>query len=170
MDQDQPLLHNDERFRSALATLTRIKDEFVGQKLHWYQVHARTPMFLFRVSGILIILLSVSLPLLATLEGFWKTLVLPIAALFVAGLTGLTSFFRWESGWKGYRQAQFTLEYLLTTWEVQIAQASHHTDVQEGIDQAFQATKQLLDATRTTISAEAEEYFKQVHIPRAQQR
>jgi hypothetical protein len=59
--------------------------------------------------------------------------------------------------------------YLLTTWELQITQASHHTDVQAGIDRAFQATRQLLQATQTTISAEAEEYFKRVQIPRVQQ-
>jgi hypothetical protein len=172
MDQDQQSrtpLPGDERFLAILTELTRIKDAFVGQKLSWYQAHAKTPMLLFRLSGVLVILLSVSLPLLATLEGFWQTLVLPVVALFVAGLTGLTSFFRWESGWKGYRQAQFTLEYLLTTWELQITEASHQTDAQKGIDQALQATRQLLDATHTTISAEAEEYFKRVHIPRTQQ-
>lgn len=173
MDRNQQphaFLQNDERFLSALAELTRIKDAFVAQRLHWYRVHARAPMLLFRICGVLVILLSVSLPLLATLEGFWKTLVLPLAALVVAALTGLTSFFRWESGWKGYRQAQFTLEYLLTVWELQIAEASQHSDAQEGIDQACQATRQLIDATQTTVSTEAEEYFKRVQIPRVQQR
>lgn len=172
MDQDQQSrapFPGDEHLLTVLAELTRIKDAFVGQKLDWYKAHARTPMLLFRLSGVLVILLSVSLPLLATLEGFWKTLVLPVVALLVAGLTGLTSFFRWESGWKGYRQAQFTLEYLLTTWELQITEASHQADVQKGIDQALQATRQLLDATHTAVSTEAEEYFKRVHIPRAQQ-
>jgi hypothetical protein len=172
MDQDQQpraFLLQDERFLSVLTALTRIKDEFVVQKLNWYTAHAKTPMLLFRVSGVLVILLSVSLPLLATLEGYWKTLILPVVALLVAGLTGLTSFFHWESGWKGYRQAQFSLEYLLTTWELQMTEASYQTDAQEGINQAFQATRQLLQATQTTISAEAEEYFKRVHIPRAQQ-
>jgi len=172
MDRDQQpraFLQQDERFLSVLTELTRIKDAFVVQKLHWYTVHARTPMLLFRICGVLVILLSVSLPLLATLEGTWKTLILPIVALLVAGLTGLTSFFRWENGWKSYRQAQFSLEYLLTTWELQITHASHHTDVQAGIDLAFQATRQLLQATQTTISAETEEYFKRVQIPRVQQ-
>jgi hypothetical protein len=172
MDRDQQpraFLQRDERFLSVLTELTRIKDAFVVQKLNWYTAHAKMPMFLFRLSGVLVILLSVSLPLLATLEGYWKTLVLPVVALLVAGLTGLTSFFHWESGWKGYRQAQFSLEYVLTTWELQITEASHHTDAQEGIDLALQATRQLLQATQSTISTEAEEYFKRVHIPRAQQ-
>lgn len=172
MDRDQQpraFLLQDERFLSVLTEVTRIKDAFVVQKLHWYTAHARTPMFLFRICGVLVIVLSVSLPLLATLEGYWKTLILPVVALFVAGLTGLTSFFHWESGWKGYRQAQFSLEFLLTNWELQITEASHHTDVQAGIDLALQATRQLLQATQTAVSAEAEEYFKRVQIPRAQQ-
>ncbi len=172
MDGDQQpsnFLHRDERFLSVLEELTHIKDEFVVRQLNWYKTHGRTPMLLFRVSGVLVILLSVSLPFLATLEGLWKTMVLPVIALLIAGLTGLNSFFRWESDWKGYRQTQFTLEYLLTTWELQMTEARHQEDVQKGIDIALQATKQLIDTTQTMTSAEAEEYFKRVQIPRTQQ-
>lgn len=172
MDGDQQpsnFLQSDERFMSVLEELTRIKDEFVVRQLNWYTTHRRTPMLLFRVSGVLVILLSVSLPFLATLEGLGKTIVLPVIALLIAGLTGLNSFFRWQSDWKGYRQTQLTLEYLLTIWELQIAEARHQVDVQKGIDIALQATKQLINTTRTTTSAQAEEYFKRVQIPRTQQ-
>jgi hypothetical protein len=172
MDEDrQPgnFLQSDKRFLSVLEELTRIKDEFVMRQLHWYKVNARTPMFLFRVSGVIVILLSVSLPFLTTLEGLWKTIVLPVVSLLIAGLTGLNSFFRWESSWKGYRQTHLTLEYLLTMWELQIAEARCQVDAQKGIDIALQATEQLINATRTTISAEADDYFKRVQAVRAQQ-
>src|SRR6202171_4165308 len=103
MDEDQQsnnFLQSDKRFLSVLEEMAHIKDDFVIRQLHWYKVHARTPMLFFRVSGVLIILLSVSLPFLTTLEGLWKTIALPVISLLIAGLTGLNSFFRWESSWK----------------------------------------------------------------------
>ena len=172
MDEDlQPdnFLQSNKRFLSVLEELTHIKEEFVVRQLNWYKAHARTPMLLFRVSGVLVILLSVSLPFLTTLEGPWKTIILPFISLLIAGLTGLNSFFRWESDWKGYRQTHLTLEYLLTMWELQIAEARCQTDIQKGIDMALQATEQLISTTRTSTSDEAEEYFKRVQIARTQQ-
>ena len=172
MDEDrQPgnFLQHDKRFLSMLEELTHIKDDFVTLQLNWYKTHARIPMLLFRVSGVLVILLSVSLPFLTTLGGFWKTIVLPVISLLIAGLTGLNSFFRWESAWKGYRQTHLTLEYLLTTWELQIAEARCQVDAQKGIEIALQATEQLITMTRTTTSTEAEDYFKQVQAARTQQ-
>ena len=172
MDEDQQsnnFLQSDKRFLSVLEEMTHIKDDFVIRQLHWYKVHARTPMLFFRISGVLIILLSVSLPFLTTLEGLWKTIALPVISLLIAGLTGLNSFFRWESSWKGYRQTCLTLEYLLTMWELQIADARCQVDAQKGIDMALQATKQLITMARTNTSAEAEDYFKQVQNARTQQ-
>src|SRR5581483_4534647 len=172
MDEDLQstgMLQNDKRFLSVLEEVTRIKEEFVGLQFNWYKANARRPMLLFRIAGVLVILLSVSLPFLTTLDGLWKTIVLPVISLLIAGLTGLNSFFRWESAWKGYRQTHLTLEYLLTTCELQIAEARCQVDVQKGIDMALQATEQLITMTRTTTSAEAEDYFKRVQIARTQQ-
>ncbi len=172
MDEDRSpgnVLQSDKRFLSVLAELTHIKDEFVVRQLHWYETRARTPMLLFRISGALVILLSVSLPFLTTLGGFWKTIVLPVISLLIAGLTGLNSFFRWESAWKGYRQTHLTLEYLLTGWELQIAEARCQVDEQKAIDIALKATEQLINMTRTTTSTEAEDYFKRVQAARTQQ-
>src|SRR6266700_6723169 len=172
MDEDlQPdnFLQSNKRFLSVLEELTHIKEEFVVRQLNWYKAHARTPMLLFRISGVLVILLSVSLPFLTTLEGLWKTLVLPVISLLIAGLTGLNAFFRWESDWKGYRQTHLTLEYLLTTWELQIAEARCQVDEQKAIDIALKATEQLINMTRTTTSTEAEDYFKRVQAARTQQ-
>lgn len=168
MDTDQHTSQSDTDFQTILTELISLKDKYVIKELKWYETHARQPMILFRVSGVLIILLSVSIPFLATLEGLWRTIVLPIVALLVAGLTGLISFFRWESDWKGYRQTQFTLDYLLSIWELKITQAKHERDIQQAIDMALEATQQLLDTTHTTTSAEAEEYFQRVQIPRVQ--
>ncbi|MFB0536508.1 MAG: DUF4231 domain-containing protein [Anaerolineae bacterium] len=157
---------SDERFVAVLEELTKIKDAHVVRTLNWYKRYARRPMVFFRASGVLIIILSVSVPFLGVLEGFWKDTVLPIVTLMIAGLTGLSSFFQWQSAWRGYRQTQFTLEHLLSIWELRIVEAKHHPDTQEGIEIALQVTKQLLDDARAATAAETEEYFELVQLPR----
>lgn len=155
----------DTDFQTILDEVTRIKTTYVESQIKWYQTHANVPMFLFRISGMLIILLSVSLPFLATLDSFWKTIVLPIVALLVAALAGLTSFYRWESKWKGFRETQSTLQYLLAVWDLSIAEAKQKKDEQ----QALQATRQLLDAAHSSTSAETEQFFQRAQIPQSQQ-
>ncbi len=83
----------------------------------------------------------------------------------IAGLTGLSAFFRWESTWKGHIHAQLTLEYMLWMWELKISEAKHEIDPQKGIERALQATEQLLNDTQGTITTETEEYFKRVQVP-----
>ena len=172
MDKDRQIEdfpQRDRRFLSVLAEVAQVKDEFVVQQLHWYETHAMMPMLLFRISGVLVILFSVSLPLLTTLNGFWRIIVLPVVSLLIASLTGFNDFFRWESVWKDYRQTHMTLEYLLKKWDLQITEARSQLDVQKGIEIALLATEQLLEAARTATSAEAEDYFKRVQAVRAQQ-
>jgi hypothetical protein len=171
MATDQPMTntHSDADFQVILNELTSIKDKYVVEQLNWYKTHSMQPMLFFRISGILLIFLSVSIPLLTTLEGLWRTIVLPGVALLVAGLTGLISFYRWESDWKGYRQAQFTLEYLITAWELRIEEAKLEKDTQQAINMAMEATQQLLDATHTVTSSETQEFFQRVQVPRVQQ-
>jgi len=160
---------SDERFNSVLTELTQIKEAFVMEELQFYVKQAKLPRLLFSITGILIIMLSVSIPFLSTLEGIWRHIILPIVALMVAGLTGLSSFFRWERTWKGHIQTRITLEYLLSVWNLQITQARHEVDIQKGIEIAINATKQLLDDTHKTVSAETKEHFERLQIPREQQ-
>jgi hypothetical protein len=105
---------NDERFDAILAELTRIKDDRVVRTFNWFKRYARRPMILFRTTGVLIIVLSVSVPFLGVLEGIWRDTVLPIVTLAIAGLTGLSSFFQWQGAWQRFRQTQFALEHLLS--------------------------------------------------------
>lgn len=171
METDQHTVNaQSEDFQAVLKELIRIKDTYIVDKqLKWYKDHAVEPMILFRISGVLVILLSVSIPFMATLEGFWKTIVLPVVALLVAALTGITAFYRWESNWKAYRQSQMKLEYLLSIWELNVAEASHQTDTKQAIAMAINATKQLLDAAYATTSSETDQYFQLVQMPQSKQ-
>lgn len=171
MDTDQHTSNaqSDPELQSVLKELTNIKDKYVVPSLKFYQTHGTLPMFLFGFFGVITILLSVSIPVLAARDDFWRTAILPIVAVLVAGSTSLMQFFRWESIWKTYSQTGQTLDYLLTIWELKITLAKHERNTLQAIDIAVEATQQLIEATHTTIGSEAEEYFQRFQIPRAQQ-
>jgi hypothetical protein len=171
MDADQHAsnVQSDTEFQTLLTELINIKNKYVDPTLNFYNTHGKLPMILFSIFGVITILLSVSLPVLASLKETWGTLVVQIVAVLVAGSTSLMQFFRWESIWKGYSQSGQALNYLLTIWELKITLAKHERDTQKAIDMAVGATQQLIEASHTTIGSEAEEYFQRFQIPRTQQ-
>jgi hypothetical protein len=57
-----------------------------------------------------------------------KDLVLSIAAVLIAALTGLNAFFKWEDVWRSRRQTEFALGYLLAVWRLQILHALNEPD------------------------------------------
>lgn len=170
MENEQQVLgglQNDERFISVLKELETLKENFVVRKIRVYKSWAAQTRLRFRISGTLIIGLSACLPFLTTLkEGIWISIVLPIVALVIAGLSSLNAFFRWESNWKGYSQTRYKLEYLLKMWELKVIEAKHEMDTQKAVEIIMQATKQLLDDVEATTNAEADEYFKRVQLPK----
>ena len=160
----------DERFISILKELEALKEEFVERKIQWYAKNARQAQMRFRLSGALIIVLSACLPFLTTLrEGIWISIVLPVVALVIAGLSGLTAFFRWESNWRGFSQTGYMLEYQLKMWELKVIEAKHEMDAQKAVEIVVQATKQLLDDAQAATNDETEAFFKRVQMPRTAQ-
>jgi hypothetical protein len=159
---------NDERFIAAVEDITRMKNDRVMPILRWFKTHVTLPRILFRVSGTLIILLSVSLPLLSIVEGPSRDTLLPIVALMIAGLTGLNSFFQWQNAWQGRRQTQRALEYLLSHWELEMIKAKQHPEPQKAIQLALEATERLLDRTKEVTAAETSEFFQGIQLPQSQ--
>ena len=158
--------HPDDRLDSVLVDLTRIKDEVVRTK-EWYRTHGQRPMLLFRAFGVAIILLSISVPFLGTLQGVWREVVLPIATLLIAALTGLNSFFQWQTQWQGFRQTQFALEHLLQKWEIEIIWAKNYPEVDKRVEMAMAATSELLDRAREATSNETRGFFEGMQLPSA---
>lgn len=158
----------DERFISILKELETLKEDFVVREIERYRKATGQARFRFRFASVLIIVLSASLPLLSTLrEGIWISIVLPIVALTITGLSGLSAFFHWESNWRGFSQTCFALEYHLKAWELKIIEAKYEADPQKAIDIAMQATKQLLDEAHAVTNEESEEFFKRTQLPKA---
>jgi hypothetical protein len=100
------------------------------------------------------------------LDGIWRDIVLPIAALVIAALTGLNTFFQWQKSWQGRRQTQFAIEHFLSKWDLDMTIAKHDPDPEKAIEMAVRATEQLLDRAREITSAETAEYFQGLQLPR----
>lgn len=122
--------------------------------------HAEAPWVLFRLFGVLTILLSVTVPYVATLEGRWRSTILPIATLSIAALTGINSFFQWQTQWAGFRTTELNLRFALVEWNVRIAAACHQPDPTKAAEMAIAATDSLLDHARAAVSSETGRYFE----------
>jgi hypothetical protein len=149
-----------------LRHLQELVDSQVVSTLKWYQRHALWPRRWFRSSGVMVILLSVAIPLLAALDYQGKELVLSSAAVLIAALTGVNAFFKWEDVWRSRRQTEFALAYLLAVWRLEVLQALHEPDPVKGKDLAIAATRQLLEEARAATGEETKEFFSRVVWPK----
>jgi hypothetical protein len=158
---------NDEQFLKILEELDKVKQDVVNTR-QWFKTHAPQQAYPFRIAGVLLILLSVSVPFIAAQTALWKDTVLSIMTLAIAALTGLSAFFRWEYAWQSYRQTQYALDRMLNMWEFKIVEARHQADPQRAIDMALRSTEQLLTDAANITSSETAEYFKHVQMPQTQ--
>lgn len=163
-EKTTPPKPSEEHFQEVMDELEKIKKEVVSTK-GWFERNSDRPRILFRLVGSLVIILSISVPLLGVLDGVWNTVVLPVVAIAIAGLTSLNAFFQWQSQWQGNRQTQFALEHLLTKWELEIVEAKFHPDQEKAIKMAIEATSRLLDQAREITSSSTGDYFKSIQLP-----
>jgi hypothetical protein len=161
-------MHEDlqEKNSTFLSQLSELVNSQVVSTLDWYQKKAVWPRRLFRSPGVTVIVLSASIPLLASLSYQGKDLVLSTVALLIAVLTGLNSFFKWEDMWRSRRQTEFTLSYLHTVWRLKMLQPLAEPNAANARTVAISATQQLVDDARLAIGEETKEFFSKVVWPK----
>lgn len=165
-EESKSVTRRDERFHDVLDELEEVKQKVVASK-DWFKRNSARPRILFRLVGGSLILLSVLVPFLATLEGIWKELVLPSVAVAIAFLTSLNAFYQWQTQWQGNRETQYALEHLLAKWEIEIVKARFESDRDRAVVLAIEATDQLLNQAREVTSSTTGEFFKNLKIPTA---
>ena len=80
-----------------------LQSRYVANAIDGSRRNIRLPMYAFRISGVLLILCSVTIPLISSLSATqypWKDMALSLLALTIAALTSLNSFFRWGDEWR----------------------------------------------------------------------
>jgi len=122
-----------------------------------YRRRARKNRLWFRGAGILVILLSAILPLLAGFDFDHKDWTLGIIGVVIAVTTALRSFFQWDQLWSLLRQTDFELTELIARWRLAIAGANA-ADVKS-------LTEQLLQAAAEVRGRESKGYFATLRFP-----
>ena len=93
---DEATAHSDP----VIDKLHCIKKEFAEKTLLWYKKKRKFPGVCFRLVGIVIIILSLSIPYLSAAGGELLSVGVPIASLIIAVFTALNSFFAWQTMWE----------------------------------------------------------------------
>jgi len=155
-------------YHAWLADVRALVQQHVGAGLAYYESRTRRPWLLFRICGSLLIVLSISLPVLSTLKVEMlpeKDLVVSLVALSVAVLSGLSTFFHWHDTWRENTRAKLELRELLAIWELKLLAARQEPDATVRIQTVVTATETLLSEARKVGSSNTEGYFKNVSLP-----
>jgi len=144
----------------------QIAKECVEPLIKNYHRRAKWHRPKFRLSGIVVILIGAFLPLLAVFDYTNKELVVAVAGVTIAALTGLRTFYHWDQMWGLLRRVTFDLSDAYRTWllEFKRAQALGPTEAE---DRAYEVTKALLERVAEIRDNESEEYFVALNFPAA---
>ncbi len=159
-----------ESFLTALKEQSFFRDENTQGSLLWYiafyQSRAPNRRRAFRATGFVLLFLSISLPFLTQL--FPAELQPQVAsgiAWLIALVAAANSFFNWQKTWQLYTQAQLTLQFALSEWELRTAEARAANTDEEGIHVLQTALQQLTKTVSEAIANETAQYFEGVKVP-----
>jgi hypothetical protein len=124
-----------------------VKEHVIDNRCQWYKRHRHIPWLLFRGIGIAIIVLSISIPFLVSKEGKLESWGAPIAALSVAILTSLNTFFAWQKSWEKRVRVWLTIDSFIAIWKTKIAEAKGKESAEDGFQVALEATQELINKT-----------------------
>lgn len=84
----------------------------------FYDVRAKWHRRFYRFSGLMVILVGAALPVLTSLDYPGKTVVISLAGVLVAGLTGLRAFYRWDQSWILLRNTEMAVTAAYLEWKL----------------------------------------------------
>lgn len=129
---------------------------FYDERANW---HRR----LYRVSGVVVIMVGAALPVLAALDYPGKELIISLAGAAVAVLTALRAFYRWDRAWILLRTTEMALTAAYWQWRTQIEDETATDSVRNTATMLFLATLTELR------QREADSFFKDLAFPSHQQ-
>ena len=134
----------------------------------WYKSKAPKHRLAFRGLGLIVLLLSVLLPVIVAAEEKIpkRKAVVIFISLAIALSTGINSFYRFDSSWKGYITAQLQLEYERNIWEAEIAKASAMVDPTDQVKSATLSTENFINRTNDIIRQETTGFFEVQKMPK----
>jgi len=119
---------------------------------------------LYRLSGILVILVGATLPLLSTLDYAHKEITVSLAGIVVAVMTSLRAFYRWDQSWVLLRNTEIVLTNAYLAWKGSTEEATEATDERQQRARN-QAAIALIAKVSSIRQGEAESFFKDLSYP-----
>ena len=160
-------------FLSSLAEQSLFGTEATPGSVLWYiafyKTRAPKRRLCFRAAGFTILFLSISLPFaIQVCPDAYQAQLASAVAWLIAIVAAATSFFNWQKTWQLYTQAQLTLQFALSEWEVRTAEARSSASEEEGLRILKAALQQLIQAVSETVANETAQYFEGVKVPDGQ--
>ncbi|MBP2478700.1 hypothetical protein JOF53_007572 [Crossiella equi] len=143
----------------------RVARQYVIDLRDRYRFRARWNRRFFRLTGILVIVLSISLPLITVLVFPYKDLTIAVIGVAIALCTGLHSFYQWDKNWGLLRRSDFKLTEAYSAWELEMLHAQSLVDGPNKEQKRYDATKSLLDKASVIRGKESESYFDALKFP-----
>ena len=163
---DPALHHHIDSELAAVLEEVRPFVEKVNRSRQWYETRAKRPRIAFRAIGVVVILLSLSIPLIAAFQFSKKDIVLTLSAVLIAIATSLNSFFKWEQTWQAFRKTEFALDHLLTVWDLRRVEAMLDPDPIKAREKILTATTQLIEDANKVSGSETQQFFDRIEWPK----
>ena len=153
---------------SEFEIFYRIAQSKAVESYKWYSAHSLWPRLLFRTSGIIVIIFSITIPVLAANQLQYKDLWITVMAMSIAIASALNSFYRWGEKWQSFIRSELAIKHLIAIWQIELSNAKQLTTESERLIVAAKATEKLINAVGRIEAVETEEYFNKVDWPKKQ--
>jgi len=152
--------------QAGIKQLRKIKETYVDRVLQWYGSRRCKPRILYRLAGTIVILASLSLPILvAHSANQGAAIAANIAAFLVAAISALHAFYTPHEVWQKYTTTYLTLEGLIVLWDMEMLQAERLATPDEQFAVALEATKKLVAETHSLVNSQTSQFFKNIKFP-----
>ncbi|MEU7335754.1 DUF4231 domain-containing protein [Streptomyces sp. NPDC007074] len=144
----------DEHFPRQAAIVRR----YLRQYRDECRILANVNRVLYRYSGVLAIFLGVSLPFLSAAHFHYSSVLITVASLLLAVITGLGRFYNWEQRWRIYRTTDYSLTLLIAEWELKMLDVMLNNTTDPEVE-AERATRLIYVSARSLAEAELTAFF-----------
>jgi hypothetical protein len=154
----------DDAVAARYPEYTQLIGQHVTAHRDRCQLLARRHRRWFRLTGVLTIVFSVSLPALTAADFSARNALISLLAIGVAGLSGLRAFYQWDQSWKLYRSQELTLDALLTRWQLGMMLIVRSAPA-DADDQAHALTLGILNEAYESGLTELSDFFSAIAWP-----
>lgn len=149
----------------VVEDLRKLVEKQVMPCYRWYDSHKGWPRVLFRTGGLIVVVGSLFLPVIAAQQpSETRNLILTSVSLAVAIMSSLNAFFRWDGTWRSRTRTAYALQGLIGTWEFRLKAAA---DAENPRAAAVAATERLINEAFALVGTETDEFFATVRWPEA---